>query len=93
MLDFTESEPTADENDRASSISERLLADAEAKVRALAQQDEFHEDFDGKHCVECDALIPEIRRRPVAQGGHGKVRCCDCQTAIETRKKFFAASS
>jgi RNA polymerase-binding transcription factor DksA len=91
MLDLTESEPTADENDRASSITERLLADAEAKVRALAQQDEVHEDFDGTHCVQCDAVIPEMRRLPVAQGGHGKVRCCDCQTAIEIRKKFFAA--
>ncbi|MHB8388016.1 MAG: TraR/DksA C4-type zinc finger protein [Acidobacteriaceae bacterium] len=38
---------------------------------------ESHPDFDGVRCVECDEKIPALRL------ALGKVRCVDCQIALE----------
>ncbi len=55
---------------------------ADALNRALGKSGpEKHPDFDGIHCVEedCGVEIPPGRLL------HGKVRCVDCQHALEKR--------
>jgi RNA polymerase-binding transcription factor DksA len=65
-----------DEVDQAQYL--QLMEQAAIAERAKTiNQRETHPDFDGKHCVECDAIIPVPRLK------HGKVRCVDCQADIE----------
>lgn len=42
---------------------------------------EFHEDFDGVHCMECDVAIPKLRL------DDGKIRCTACQSIRESNIK------
>jgi RNA polymerase-binding transcription factor DksA len=44
---------------------------------------ETHPDFDGKHCVDCDVVIPKVRL------SMGKVRCVDCQTKLERMRQLY----
>lgn len=49
----------------------------EAALEASRQAPESHPHFDGKHCVECDDEIPQLRL------DMGKVRCVNCQSHKE----------
>lgn len=42
-----------------------------------AVKPEKHPDFDGLHCVDCDAVIPHPRL------DMGRIRCVACQAFIE----------
>lgn len=42
---------------------------------------EYHEDFDGKHCLDCEIDIPEARLKD------GKIRCTKCQSIREDKIK------
>lgn len=71
----------ADDSDRASVIEATFNADALRDARRKAQP-ETHPDFDGKHCVDCGDEIPEARL------ALGRVRCIECQSEIEFRRKL-----
>ncbi len=71
-----EFEPSADENDRASNAELAHNQDSVERIRFLARP-EFHPDFDGRHCVDCDEPIPKKRL------ALGKVRCISCQERME----------
>ena len=74
-----------DEIDRASAIEAQFIEDAlEVAIRRTAP--ETDPDFDGVHCIECAEGIPAARLKL------GKIRCIECQTAIEKQGKFFAPS-
>lgn len=75
-----EVERTADESDRASHIEFSHNRECLDRIREMAKP-ESHPDFDGKHCVDCDDLIPKARL------GLGRVRCVSCQTNIERAAK------
>lgn len=51
----------------------------EARQRAAP---ETHPDFDGKHCIECDAEIPSGRL------ALKRVKCIECQEATEKRDAY-----
>lgn len=44
---------------------------------------ETHPDFDGNHCIECGEKIPEKRLNL------GRIRCYECQTALEKKNKQY----
>lgn len=70
-----------DEAEQAQWIQLREQAEIAVRARAL-NAPETHPDFDGEHCVECDEVIPTARlilRR---------VRCVDCQGALEESNKL-----
>ena len=71
-----------DENDRATLVELQFNEDSIAEARKRAAT-ETHPDFDGKHCVACDALIPKSRL------DLGKVRCVECQTLRERTAKLY----
>ncbi len=73
-----------DQSDRASLI-EAAFTEESIEIARKAMAPETHPDFDGIHCVECGEEIPDIRLRL------GKVRCVECQSAIERRHKLFRA--
>ena len=55
----------------------------QARIGILAQElarPEYHADFDGLHCVDCDIEIPEFRLKI------NRVRCKDCQELVEEEK-------
>lgn len=58
--------------------SEREIGLSRAR-KALAPQ--HSEDFDGVHCIDCAVDIPEIRLL-----SH-RIRCTDCETIVEKKKK------
>lgn len=60
-----------------------LIADSAIAQARNALAPESHPDFDGEHCIDCDILIPEARL------ALGKIRCVDCQSLLEIRKKRF----
>ena len=72
----------SDESDRATRIEQMFTEDAVADARRLAAP-ETHPDFDGKHCVNCDAKIPAARL------ALAKVRCVDCQSQVEQKQRMF----
>lgn len=55
---------------------------AVAAIQALAGP-ETHPDFDGKHCVDGGEVIPEARL------SLGKIRCVNCQEAVERGSKLY----
>lgn len=68
----------------ASNTAERIRAEGLASVRArLAPQS--HPDFDGVHCVDCEAKLPRLRL------DMGRVRCTDCQDLLDRQQKRKAA--
>ncbi|MFL2656251.1 MAG: hypothetical protein ACJ0F0_01290 [Burkholderiaceae bacterium] len=74
-----------DESDRASAIEAQFNEDA-LEVARRRTAPETDPDFDGVHCIECAEGIPAARLKL------GKIRCIECQTAIEKQGKFFAPS-
>lgn len=48
-----------------------------------ALQPEKHEDFDGLNCVVCSNEIPQPRL------DMGRIRCTNCQSAMEHRSKIY----
>lgn len=70
-----------DEGDMASAIEMGFIAkalnDHKNKVKP-----ETHPNFDGVHCVDCDAVIPKLRL------DMGRVRCVDCQSELEFKAKM-----
>lgn len=72
-----------DECDQAAAVTEALL-DAALRRQRAASAPETHPDFDGEHCIDCEAEIP--RARLALQ----KVRCVDCQTYLEHSKRQYA---
>jgi len=78
---FEEIERTADESDRASHIESSHNLECLQRIRELTKP-ESHPAFDGKHCVDCDDLIPKVRL------GLGRVHCVSCQTKIERAAKL-----
>lgn len=88
VRDITEIEEQryADDSDRASSIE--LSFNAENVDKAVtearkANAPQTHPDFDGEHCIDCDAKIPKERL------AMGKIRCVECQSALEPHSKRF----
>ena len=73
-----EFEPSADENDRASSAEHTHNQDNLERIRALAKP-ETHPDFDGRHCVECGEAIPKARL------ALGEIRCVTCRQRRENQ--------
>lgn len=55
------------------------------KAKALFKA-EYHPDFDGEHCIDCDIEIPERRLQM------GRIRCIECQEAIEKREKIISSN-
>lgn len=73
---FLDSSEVFDETDHAQHQQLREQAAIQERARQMARP-ETHPDFDGQHCVDCDDEIPEFRLKI------GRVRCVDCQQAIE----------
>ncbi len=71
-----------DESDRATMVELQFNEDSLAESRRLSAP-ESHPDFDGKHCVSCDVLIPKARLELK------KVRCVDCQSLLELKSKMY----
>jgi len=59
---------------------EQAQTDAAVKSAVAKARPEYHPDFDGVHCIECDEEIPEARLKLQ------KIRCIHCQSEIENRK-------
>lgn len=74
-----ESDKSADPHDKASALEELERVQAIAAARKPLK--EFHPEFDGEHCVECSNDIPHERLKL------HKVRCVECQRAIEIAQK------
>lgn len=55
--------------------------DFEEGKESPALKAQTHPDFDGEHCVDCDAEIPAARLK------WGRVRCTMCEGIIEHKKK------
>ena len=70
-----------DEADIASALEMGFIAKALADHKTKVAP-ESHPDFDGEHCIDCDAEIPEVRLNM------GKIRCVDCQSELELRNKL-----
>lgn len=70
-----------DEGDIASALEMGFIAKALAEHKSKVAP-ESHPDFDGEHCIDCDAGIPVIRLNM------GRIRCVDCQTELEMRNKL-----
>ncbi len=82
MLEIDEQEAFADENDRASMIELQNNQEALERARQLVSA-ETHPEFDGSHCVVCDAKIPKARLALM------KVRCVECQSRIEAGSRMY----
>lgn len=70
-----------DEADIASALEMGFIAKALADHKTKVAP-ESHPDFDGEHCIDCDAEIPEVRLNM------GRIRCVDCQSELELRNKL-----
>lgn len=70
-----------DEADIASALEMGFIAKALADHKSKVAP-ERHPDFDGQHCIDCDAEIPQVRLNM------GKIRCVDCQSELELRNKL-----
>ena len=70
------SDPLDQASEQEAAFRELALAGIAANVRP-----ERHPDFDGEHCMSCGAEIEEGRL------ALHKIRCVECQTAIEKRNK------
>lgn len=83
-VDFFEQdiEHTADIYDQATNI-EQLERSNSIKASQLANMPEKHPDFDGEHCLDCLADLPEVRITM------GKIRCTLCQSDREVEEKQY----
>lgn len=74
----------ADVLDAASKIEEQERKNG-IKNSQQANAPEYHHAFDGLHCSEddCGVEIPEARL------ALGRVRCTECQAALEERRSKF----
>lgn len=72
----------SDANDEATEIeiAERHIAIQAAIAENKAQS---HPDFDGKSCLQCGDEIPLARLEM------GKIRCVYCQSAFETKRRYY----
>lgn len=70
-----------DEADIASALEMGFIAKALADHKTKVAP-ESHPDFDGEHCIDCDAEIPEVRLNM------GRIRCVECQSELELRNKL-----
>lgn len=66
--------------DQAAAQEERFRNLALQSAAAKAGR-EHHPGFDGEHCLDCTGEIGEGRLKL------GKIRCVECQTALETARK------
>lgn len=72
-----------DEADQAQWI--QLAEQASFRERARqANAPESDPNFDHKHCIDCGEEIPEARLALF------KIRCVECQRALENRRRMFA---
>lgn len=72
-----------DEADQAQWI--QLAEQSSFRERArLANAPETHPDFDGQHCIDCGEEIPAPRLALF------KIRCVECQRALEAQRRIFA---
>lgn len=81
--EFNQHEP--DVLDRAAQLSQRLnAAYVEAAMRKAAPEQVQNADGTWPHpqCVDCDVDIP------LGRLNLGRVRCVDCQEALEHTKRF-----
>lgn len=74
----------ADE-DKAALLQESLNQQGIANV-AARNAPETHPDFDGKHCIDCDDLMPTERL------AMGRIRCVYCQHTKEVNEKRYGKS-
>lgn len=79
-MQANEVERTSDPLDQASAQEDAFRAAALRAVSAATHR-ETHPDFDGESCIDCSGEIPEGRLKL------GKIRCVDCQAALETFRK------
>lgn len=70
--------------EKALRLQEAERAGGIAANSIAANRVEEHPDFDGKHCVDCEIEIPEVRL------AMGKVRCVDCQSLLEHQRGRMA---
>lgn len=73
-------EREADELAMADHIKEQLVEHGRAAVTE-ANKPQRHPDFDGKHCLDCEDELPQVRL------AYGRIRCTPCQIAEDTRLK------
>jgi len=66
--------------DAADAVTELWTADAERRARGKSAP-ESHPEFDGRSCVDCGDIIPTARLHL------GRVRCVECQAALEWETK------
>lgn len=74
------SDEVFDETDSAQHMQLREIAETQRRARLL-NQPEYDPSFDGKHCVECDVVIPKARLIL------NRIRCVECQQEIENTNK------
>ena len=86
MDDDRDTFSTPEVMDEADAASLFQMTENQKGIAAIVAQNapEKHPDFDGESCVECGVTIPKERL------ALHKVRCFDCQTALEKRNKLFA---
>lgn len=78
-IDLLSNNEVYDETDQAQWIQLAEQASYQERARK-ANAPEFDPEFDGLHCIECDAEIPAARLKL------HKIRCVDCQEELENRK-------
>ena len=67
--------------DAADASIERHLAESLRKQIGKSAA-EWHPDFDGQHCIECNDDIAPARL------ALQRIRCYDCQTLLERRRRI-----
>ena len=76
MIDIPEPEKFADELDRATEITQKIVEGAIEKT--LRRIESPPKDFEPPYCNDCQGEIPELRLNT------GAFRCIYCQTKYET---------
>ena len=71
------SDPLDQASDLEASLREAYIQEVQRRMV------EFDPDFDGKHCVECAAVMPQLRLTM------GRIRCVYCQEEKERKSKHF----
>ena len=75
-IDLLSNNEVYDETDQEQWIQLAEQASYQERARK-ANAPEFDPEFDGVHCIECDAEIPAARLKL------HKIRCVDCQEELE----------
>jgi RNA polymerase-binding transcription factor DksA len=71
-----------DNLDQAAELQDEFNKKGLAEVRK-ALVPETHPDFDGRHCIECDSVMPQQRIDA------GRIHCTPCQSVKEQRSRLF----